>query len=191
MAGIRALSAVAMLLLVACVHDWNSVTIEASAGDAGGDAAIDASCSTCPGGCVVTATDSANCGACGNVCTAPEGATATCNAGACGFSCNTGLDRCGDRCSDTQTAINFCGLACVDCAALPHVNQSIVTCTHGNCALTGACATNYADCDGVAMTGCEADLTSPSTCGSCGNRCSGATPHCTADAVSGRFVCSI
>ena len=33
-----------------------------------------------------------NCGLCGNVCAAPEDATATCSAGSCGFTCNGGYE---------------------------------------------------------------------------------------------------
>jgi len=51
-------------------------------------------------------TDLNNCGACGNVCSAPENASASCNSGTCGFSCNDGyeLNDAGDAC----VSINPC-----------------------------------------------------------------------------------
>ncbi|HUJ28667.1 MAG TPA: hypothetical protein VLW85_21745, partial [Myxococcales bacterium] len=43
--------------------------------------------SSCHGACVNLSTSAANCGTCGNSCTAPAGATATCSSGSCGFTC--------------------------------------------------------------------------------------------------------
>ncbi|MFO0756798.1 MAG: DNRLRE domain-containing protein [Byssovorax sp.] len=45
------------------------------------------------------------------------------------------------------------------------------------------CAANFADCNGVAADGCEADLHSTATCGSCGTPC--ALPHATASCATG------
>ncbi|MFO0760013.1 MAG: DNRLRE domain-containing protein [Byssovorax sp.] len=50
-----------------------------------------------------------------------------------------------------------------------------------------ACAPNHADCNGVAADGCEADLLSAATCGSCGTPC--APPHATG--ACGNGVCAI
>lgn len=48
-----------------------------------------------------------NCGACGNVCTAPENATAVCGDDGCGFACNDGFEpnELGDEC----VAASLCG----------------------------------------------------------------------------------
>ncbi|MFO0762940.1 MAG: DNRLRE domain-containing protein [Byssovorax sp.] len=52
------------------------------------------------------------------------------------------------------------------------------------------CAAGFADCDGKAADGCEADLSSPASCGACGHVCAAAhaTPSCTAGAC-GIAVC--
>jgi len=52
------------------------------------------------GDTVTDLTDVGNCGACGNICTAPENATAYCGEIGCGFTCNGGyeLDETGTGC---------------------------------------------------------------------------------------------
>jgi hypothetical protein len=50
-----------------------------------------------------------------------------------------------------------------------------------------ACAPNFADCDGNAANGCEANLHSPATCGACGVSC--VLPHATASCGAG--VCAV
>lgn len=50
----------------------------------------------CGGSCLNTQTDLNNCGACGNVCTAPPNGSATCSNGVCGFTCN--FSPCGGTC---------------------------------------------------------------------------------------------
>ncbi len=45
------------------------------------------------------------------------------------------------------------------------------------------CAPHFADCDGNAQNGCEADLQSPATCGACNAPC--ALPHATASCAAG------
>jgi hypothetical protein len=52
----------------------------------------------CGGTCVDTDTDVNNCGACDNVCNAPENGTAVCSTGACDFDCDPGYRREGDTC---------------------------------------------------------------------------------------------
>lgn len=55
--------------------------------------------------CVDTATDIANCGACGTACAAGQ----VCSAGACATTCQTGLNDCGGSCRDLQTDAGNCG----------------------------------------------------------------------------------
>jgi hypothetical protein len=50
-----------------------------------------------------------------------------------------------------------------------------------------ACAPHFADCNGVAADGCEADLHSPATCGGCGSPC--ALPHAKPSCATG--VCAV
>ncbi|MBL8600887.1 MAG: hypothetical protein JNK72_03090 [Myxococcales bacterium] len=57
----------------------------------------------CNGRCAPTATDSANCGACGNVC----GGGTSCVNGAC--ACPTGTSNCGGTCAVVTNDVNNCG----------------------------------------------------------------------------------
>src|SRR6516162_4858975 len=57
----------------------------------------------CPGACVDTSTDAANCGGCGHVC----GAAQTCRSGTC--SCPNGQLACGRSCVDAATDATNCG----------------------------------------------------------------------------------
>jgi plastocyanin len=62
------------------------------------------------------------------------------------------------------------------CASRPN---AVRTCASGACGF--ACSSGFADCDGVATTGCEANLNSdPAHCGSCSVVCSAShgTPSC-------------
>src|SRR5438067_118047 len=69
-----------------------------------------------------------------------------------------------------------CGSCANDCAALPNVDGSKVTCLVGNCVVVNACLPGFADC--TAAPGCETDLTDPAHCGSCTQVCGGAAPLC-------------
>jgi hypothetical protein len=128
--------------------------------------------------------DPAHCGTCPNLCVVDSG-SATCQSGVCGTSsCAAGTGDCdfdaGDGCEtnlNTSTAnCGFCGNACT----FPHAAAS---CSGGGCQL-GACAGGFANCDGTAGNGCEADLTTTAHCGSCGVACTNAngTTACTAGA---------
>lgn len=59
-------------------------------------------------------------------------------------------------------------------------------CTAQGCALI-SCAPGFADCDANAENGCEANLESPTTCGSCALSC-GATEGCVDGACASGFV---
>ena len=63
----------------------------------------------CNGNCVNTASDSANCGACGNVC--PTGKI--CSHGVCG--CPSGLKQCDGKCVDLSSDPLNCGACGVTC----------------------------------------------------------------------------
>jgi hypothetical protein len=138
-------------------------------------------------GCEVnTATSEAHCGACRAACPAGANATATCAAGRCGITCAAGFADCdmnaANGCeTDLATTGNCgrCGNACADRA------NSTTTCAMGTCGIT--CTAGFADCDGNAANGCEADLTAPATCGRCGTTCAGALPVCSL--VSGARTC--
>lgn len=77
-------------------NPYEYITVSANAADA----------HVAHGDTVTDLTDTANCGACGNVCSAPENATATCGEAGCGFSCNEGfeLSESGDSCVAISSA---------------------------------------------------------------------------------------
>lgn len=77
-----------------------------------------------------------------------------------------GSPKCGDKCVDTQTDPMHCGGCDKACPSGPNGTAS---CAGGTCTLT--CATGFANCDGVAANGCEADLANAAHCGKCGNAC--------------------
>jgi hypothetical protein len=132
-------------------------------------------------GCEVDLTTSpSHCGRCGNACVTGPGGTATCTAGRCGIRCEDGRGDCdavaANGCEvDLTRAPSHCGRCGNACVA--GANASPV-CTAGVCGAT--CATGFADCDGLATTGCEASLNGTSNCGRCGNACGSSTPLCTA-----------
>ncbi len=109
----------------------------------------------CGGLCVVTATDTTNCGACGVACASLQ----QCVSGAC--SCISGTTLCGTRCVDTlgdPTNCGGCGNACGGAEV---------------CSL-GVCSTECAD--GLVQCGqsCADLATSAFHCGDCAVACSSA-----------------
>ncbi len=134
-------------------------------------------------GCEVnTATDNANCGACGMTCSAGM----VCSAGVCVTSCGSGLTPCSGRCTNLlfdPTNCGACGTAC------PVLTNASAVCTASGCGMV--CNAGYADCDGVTSNGCEAPLTSTTSCGSCANVCparANATPTCSTGVCG--YTCS-
>ncbi|MEZ4392564.1 MAG: hypothetical protein R3A48_15865 [Polyangiales bacterium] len=80
-------------------------------------------------------------------------------------------------------ACGACGRAC------PSAANAVATCTAGACGFT--CAAGWADCDGDASNGCEANLASDTgSCGTCGNVCQSGSRGA-AQCVSGacRLLC--
>jgi hypothetical protein len=62
--------------------------------------------------------------------------------------------------------VDHCGACDLACPMPPHAMR---TCEAGLCGFV--CDAGWEDCNGLAEDGCEADLTSPTTCGSCTNMC--------------------
>jgi alpha-tubulin suppressor-like RCC1 family protein len=114
-----------------------------------------------------TATSTASCGACGRACSGGN-ATWACNAGACQVaSCTGGFRDCdglaANGCEASATSVSACGPSCIRCD-LPNATP---VCSGGACAI-GACAAGWADCNGIAADGCEANVLVDATrCGSC------------------------
>ncbi len=104
---------------------------------------------------------------------------ASCDGGACGCgagpACAAGFSCCGGECVDTRTSLVDCGGCGLACTAGPNATPS---CVAGVCTVT--CDSGYGDCDGMTATGCEADLTTPTSCGACTSVCEG-TQVCRSD----------
>jgi hypothetical protein len=73
---------------------------------------------------------------------------------------------CGGRCADTTRDPANCGACGVGCPARTNATGA---CASSSCAI--ACNAGFADCDGRAANGCEADLSTPMFCGSCATLC--------------------
>ncbi|MFO0625605.1 MAG: MXAN_6577-like cysteine-rich protein [Polyangiales bacterium] len=118
----------------------------------------------CSNACRDLRTDNANCGQCDRACAAGT----VCSNGACAASCATPLQACGTnaRCTDVATDPTNCGACGTVCPTGPNATA---VCAAGRCGVT--CASGFADCDGNASNGCEASLTSATSCGACGTRC--------------------
>lgn len=125
-------------------------------------AACSASQACCNGVCTSTAVDGANCGVCGNVCTAGG---ATCSAGVCG--CNApksalcgqdaGTGSCADLTSDTQNC-GRCGVVC---------SGSTPVCSGGTCVTQCNTASGQTLCGEQCVTlGDDHD-----NCGACVHAC--------------------
>ncbi len=124
-------------------------------------------------GCeAVIASDPANCGACGTICSFGH-AAAKCEQGICVMAdCDPGHADCNADPSDgceinTQTNPLHCGgcdLECPDSGGIP-------LCQGGMCKIN-PCGSGLGNCDGDDKNGCETDVTSStSNCGACGNLC--------------------
>nr|MDQ3036118.1 hypothetical protein [Myxococcota bacterium] len=142
-------------------------------------------------GCESDLGSTATCGGCGVACADPPSAVATCDGTSCGFTCDAGRADCdGDAsngCEADLTSTATCGSCALTCAVPP---SAVATCDGAACGFT--CVGGTADCDGLAPNGCEADLTSIATCGSCGVTCT-APPaaSATCGATGCGFVCDV
>ncbi len=81
---------------------------------------------------------------------------------------------------DTRTSAQHCGRCANACSG---ADGAPGVCRAGAC--VAPCATGFADCDGAAANGCEADLSQSDHCGSCATRCSGERALCLAVADPG------
>ncbi|MBL8602482.1 MAG: hypothetical protein JNK72_11220 [Myxococcales bacterium] len=135
-------------------------------------------------------TDARNCGACGMACATGQ----SCNSGVCQTQCTSGQQLCGSTCVAVATDIANCGRCNNPC---PMIANGVATCAAGLCGST--CNTGFADCDGNAGNGCEADVRiSVNNCGGCGRACTaptGGSVTCQAGACvggcpSGQTICN-
>jgi len=113
-----------------------------------------------------------HCGMCGTVCRSNTNAAAACVGASCVTFCVTGFLDC-DGNDSTGCEVNVrtdlancgaCGRTCATANATP-------ACVASQCTVA-SCNTGFADCDGMATTGCEVNtLTNIQHCGGCGMRC--------------------
>ena len=128
-------------------------------------------------GCeAATGNDPTSCGACGRACPGGTNARPACDSGRCTLACNPGFEDCdgmtANGCeADLRSSVSNCG-ACGN--ACPAVSHGSATCTAGSCGF--ACTAGWADCNGNASDGCEADLNGSANCGHCGNACPAGQP---------------
>ena len=130
-------------------------------------------------GCETALNTLTTCGACGTACSLAH-ATATCATGTCEIAtCDEGFADCNgdasDGCEAALTSVANCG----GCGMLCDLPFAMESCATSTCMLVG-CDTDYADCDGNPMNGCEVFTSSPTDCGACGVACSlaNATESC-------------
>ena len=136
------------------------------------------------------ASDLANCGNCGNVCTKVGATTPACSAGSCSTTACTGSFRtCKagpvDGCeTDTAVSASNCGTCGKVCPAIANGTPG---CAASNCGI-GSCNANFDNCDGNVTNGCETNITtSIAHCSACGKACptySNAASQCVASACS-------
>lgn len=116
------------------------------------------------------------CGSCDNHCGTKENTTAAVCSGLACFvvTCEPGWGDCdenGDNGCETDLleSVNHCGACGQSCEDAPNTVASS-PCVDGRCDFE--CEEGWADCDGLATTGCEARLDSdPETCGACDVSC--------------------
>ena len=114
-----------------------------------------------------------------------------------GSACPPGLEAtsktCGGQCVSVKDPSYGCAAAdCLPCA----IQGAIPACVNGACAIF-MCEPGHADCNGIAADGCEADLGSTESCGTCSNVCpsyphtiASCTGTCTIDCAPGWADCN-
>ncbi|MEY4579881.1 MAG: hypothetical protein RL701_4584 [Pseudomonadota bacterium] len=126
-------------------------------------------------GCERSLRSISDCGQCDHACPKPAYATAACNDGVCAGRCEAGHGDCNgklaDGCEQPLTVKEHCGACNTQCNG---ANVSAGECQNGRCIVI-KCATGFADCNGDASDGCEANLGAAEHCGSCGATCD--LPH--------------
>ncbi len=119
-------------------------------------------------------------------------ASASCVAGSCEYECRSDHDDCdGDPengCETELSTVTDCGGCGVVCEDAP---SATVGCDMGLCALS--CDDGFDDCNETYADGCEADLRTASTCGTCELACDAgevcADASCLLDCPAGTTLC--
>jgi hypothetical protein len=114
-----------------------------------------------------------NCGACGRPCASRPNSTSYCSAMVCGLTCASGFENCdGTDSNGCETDVRTSTSDCGTCGRVCSPAQARGVCTGGVCGIA-SCTAGFGDCDGIASSGCETDVTgSVANCGACGRACS-------------------
>ncbi len=137
--------------------------------------ACDAAQADCDGrtdtGCETNTAESAlNCGACGQACDNAHGST-RCTQGECLPTCAVDFGDCdGEPANGCETALLSSLVSCGACGQACELDHAAALCDNGVCEISG-CDSGFDDCNGDSSDGCEADLSSPETCGDCSSKC--------------------
>jgi hypothetical protein len=144
--------------------DDEPLECETGTGDCDGDAS---------NGCETDLTaDGANCGTCGEVCGTDHTTASSCSAGQCQLACDTGFDDCdGDAGNGCEAALDDSLAHCGACNAYCGAADASGSCAGGECTLT--CVSGADDCNDDMTDGCESNLDTTQTCGSCDTGCAG------------------
>jgi len=131
----------------------------------------------CGTACVDPSTDVHHCGSCGSPCD-PAHASGSCVSGSCQVgACDDGWADCDgtptNGCETSLTTLDDCG----SCGSGCRVDNAVTSCVTQECTID-TCYGGVDDCDEDVATGCESDLASASSCGSCETSCAGARPVC-------------
>ncbi|MBI5514103.1 MAG: hypothetical protein HY909_10070 [Deltaproteobacteria bacterium] len=138
------------------------------------------------------ATSTANCGACGRLCTAANG-TGACVGSLCSVaSCTAGFGNCNaDPADGCESNLRTNPSHCNACGAACSLSNATSNCVAGVCGIL-SCNSGYGNCNGTTSDGCETNTNgTTSHCGRCGNACP-ARDHALASCSSGAcgIVCN-
>jgi len=163
-----------------CAYDLCGITCAPGFGNCDADA---------KNGCeAFTTVDPLNCGTCQNACASNNASLGTCVNSTCSVgACAAGFADCNGKYSDGCEAQLAKDVAnCGTCGAVCGSENGNASCIDGKCSLS--CAPGFGDCDTLASTGCETDITSSlMNCSACGKTCApaNAIPSCSSSICSG------
>jgi len=164
--------------VVDSLDGYKGPPIEGAAGaatDAGSDVDGSFVCvgqKLCDGKCVAIDDPTWGCSptGCGPACSLSH-AVPTCAQSKCAVaSCKDGFGDCdGDPSNGCERLLGTMD-DCSQCGESCSVTNGTAECQPDGCKIT-ACTEPFSDCDGLASTGCETDLTTTGACGQCGRKC--------------------